>query len=70
MVEFDKLITTQEAAKRLHMSESHLRLLCRQAKITAFKLSPRNWRVDADSLVAFAESRANLPNQPELLGGE
>lgn len=70
MVDFEKLISVAEAARRLKMSESNVRYLLRAKppKLRAFKLGPRMWRVDADSLEEYAERGANVKVQPELPG--
>ena len=68
MIDFDKLLTVQEVAKRLKMSGSNVRYLLRCRKLKGYKLSKNAWRVLEDDLEAFMQGAVNIPDQPELLG--
>ena len=54
-------MTTDEAAKRLHMDAAHVRRLCLSNKIAADRYG-RNWWITDDALATFIEKRAAAPH--------
>jgi len=49
-------ITTQEAAKRLDVDESHVRRLIQRGIIKAERFGGKSWVVDSESVEAYKQS--------------
>ena len=53
-------MTTDEAAKRLHMDAAHVRRLCDSGTLKAHKYG-RNWWITPGALATFIKKRAAAP---------
>jgi len=54
----ESLVTVPDAAQALHVSDSYVRRLCRARALDAQR-DGRDWRIEADSLAAYALRRGD-----------
>lgn len=47
--------TTAEAAERARLTQTHIALLLRKKELRGFKVGPRFWLVEKDSLAEYLE---------------
>ncbi len=56
----DKLLRPDQAARRLGVTDQHVRRLVRQGKVPAARLSQRNIRIAESALLAYQEELNRL----------
>lgn len=60
--------TVADESERTGVSKPQLKYLCRNGRITAFKVSPRLWLIERASLDAYIAKNAELERAGHLRG--